>query len=353
MAEVGIMPPPAGVTPDFHSWTYVQHSVIGVFVSTFVIATIALVLRLYTAIILVRKVDWDIPFIILAWGTSLTFFIAMVIAMPSGFGRHLWDVTPTQLVGYFNLLLVLALTYIWPPTLTKLAMLALYVRINPSKLFQAGVWLTAIGIIAYTVVFTALFSGPCNPQSTGSGACLNNIAIAQAILNIVSDAAIIVLPIPTIHSLKMPLKQRLAIGILMGLGSAVVIASIARLAYVKAMVTNPDVTWTQASAAILSSLELNLGIICNSVSRMKPFVRKHFPSWASGFNSSGAPDYSRSKRNNGSYPLGSVERGERFGGVQRKDTANIHVTAEYQVDYEGKSVRNATGSTESILRPDV
>lgn len=159
-------------------------------------------------------------FIVLAWGTSLTFFIGMVLSMPSGFGRHLWDVTELQLGGYFNLLLLLALTYIWPPTFTKLAMLVLYFRINPARGFQACVSLVALCLIAYTVVFTALFSGPCNPQSVGSGNCLNNIAISQAVLNIATDAALIILPIPMIHRLKMPLRQKLIIGVLMGLGSA-------------------------------------------------------------------------------------------------------------------------------------
>lgn len=60
MAEVGVMPPPDGVNPDFHSWTYVQHTVIGVFAATFVLATIFLALRIYTALVIIKKLDWDI-----------------------------------------------------------------------------------------------------------------------------------------------------------------------------------------------------------------------------------------------------------------------------------------------------
>lgn len=177
--------------------------------------------------------------------------------MPAGFGRHMWDVTATQLPAYLNvspnplsmhcsifyglhysplcrlfshmltlahlqLLLVLALTYIWPPTLTKLAILVLYWRINPSYVFRGCVLATAAALVGYTAVFTALFGGPCNPLATGSGACLNNIAVAQAVLNIVTDAVIIALPIPVIHRLNMPLKQRIQVGIILALGSAYV-----------------------------------------------------------------------------------------------------------------------------------
>lgn len=60
MADVGIMPPPLGVTPDFYSWTYLQHTLIGVFAVTFLLATFFLALRLYTTIVIVRKLDWDV-----------------------------------------------------------------------------------------------------------------------------------------------------------------------------------------------------------------------------------------------------------------------------------------------------
>ena len=113
----------------------------------------------------------------------------------------------------------MALTYIWPPTLTKLAILVLYHRIIPNKIFRLFIYAVALSLVVYTVVFTALFSGPCNPQSTGSGACLNNIAVAQAVLNIVTDGVLIVLPIPMIHHLNMPLKQRITVGAILALGS--------------------------------------------------------------------------------------------------------------------------------------
>ncbi|KAI0137822.1 hypothetical protein F4776DRAFT_85433 [Hypoxylon sp. NC0597] len=398
MAEVGIIPPPEGVTPDFYSWTYLQRTLVSVFAVTFVIATLFLGLRLYTAFALVKKLDWDIcnlsleipsipqslifaVFIVAAWGTSLAFFVAMLLgavvisgacecslirglARPAGFGRHLWDVTPAQLEGYYDVLLFLAITYLWPPTLTKLAMLVLYLRINPFRPFQVCVYIVGFLIASYTIVFTALFCGPCNPMSVGSGACLNGITISQAVLNIVSDAAMIILPIPMIRRLNMPLKQKVVLGVLIGLGSAVVLVSIARIAYVKAMVVNPDVTWTQAEAAVFSSLELNLGIMCNSLARLRPFVRAHFPSWAMSLGGSETPgEYQHINPNNGpqawrgdkashAYQLGVVKPGEVFGsGTLANRTNTIRVTNNYEVGYSpNESTPVRTGSTESILR---
>ncbi|OTA80358.1 hypothetical protein M434DRAFT_86445 [Hypoxylon sp. CO27-5] len=349
--------------PDFYSWTYLQHTLVSVFLVTFILATTFLAVRLYTAFALVKKLDWDILFIVAAWGTSLAFFIAMLLARPTGFGRHLWDVTPAQLKGYYDVLLLVAITYLWPPTFTKFAMLVLYLRINPFRPFQVCVYVVAFLIAAYTIVFTVLFCGPCNPMSVGSGACLNSIAISQAVLNIVSDAAFIILPIPMIRRLNMPLKQKVVLGVLIGLGSAVVLVSIARISYVKAMVVNPDVTWTQAEAAVFSSLELNLGIVCNSLARLRPFVRAYFPSWAMSLGGSEIPgEYQQVDLDSGpqawrgdkashAYQLGVAESGEAFGSGQLTNTTSaIHVTNNYEVGYSPNgSTPIGAGSRESIL----
>ncbi|KAI1477418.1 hypothetical protein F4774DRAFT_389097 [Daldinia eschscholtzii] len=367
MAEVGIMPPPEGVTPDFYSWTSLQTTLVILFGVTFAIATILLGLRLYTAFGIVKKLDWDILFVVAAWGMSLAFYIGTIIAVPAGFGRHLWDVTPTQLQGYYKVLSLLAITYIWPPSLTKLALLVLYLRLNPSKPFHICVYASGFLIATFTIVFTVLFLGPCDPLSVGSGVCLNNIAIAQAVLNIVSDVIIIVLPIPMIHGLHMPLKQKIAVGLLIGMGSAVIIVSIARVAYVRAMQMNPDVTWTQASTAVLSTLELNIGIMGNCLLRLKPLIQKHFPSWRSSAGNSGTPgSYGQSGnavrtwgssgiKANQAYKLESMERGN-FRDGERDTGKDIYVVNDYRVEYEttgsGQTGPARTGSTESILAPE-
>lgn len=59
MAEVGVMPPPPGITPDFHGTTYLQNTLIIVFATTFALATILLVLRLYTGAVILGKLGLD------------------------------------------------------------------------------------------------------------------------------------------------------------------------------------------------------------------------------------------------------------------------------------------------------
>lgn len=152
------------------------------------------------------------------------------------------------------------------------------------------------------------------------------------------------------------------------------------------MQANPDVTWTQASAAVWSCLELNLGILCNCLALLKPFVRRHLPFLAGGSSSDnsagpsggggGKPgannshDSSFAKRSNKpwdrlvggkhTYQLHSVGKPnddpiEDGAGPRKK---GIVVVDEYAVDvvYKGRMDSQSggggdNGSTDSILGP--
>lgn len=56
-----------------------------------------------------------------------------------------------------------------------------------------------------------------------------------------------------------------------------VVASILRVPFLGRQTTSADATWAQASLAIWSSIELNLGIACSCVARLRPFARAHMP----------------------------------------------------------------------------
>ncbi|KAF5027405.1 hypothetical protein F66182_482 [Fusarium sp. NRRL 66182] len=360
--DVGAMPPPEGVTPDFDGGTSLQDSIVVVYASTFAVATVLLAMQLYTAIAIIRKLDWDIPLIFLSWAGSLVFFIGVVLAIPAGFGKHLWDVRATSVNGYLNLLLVLGLSYVWPPTLAKLAILVLYHRLFPHRYFRIMVYAVAAGLVTYTLVFTILLAGPCHPQKPGTGQCVVNLTVSQAVLNIVSDAIVIALPIPLIHGLKMPIKQKVTVGVLLGLGSGVVIVSCIRFGYVQRMEKNPDITWTQANASLWSCIEMNTGIICYCLAQLKPFVRRHM-TWLVSFVSqapSQPQSYSLQPSNinsNGRWRGDQASYGYQLHSVGRSQKPpdevasgnEIVVVDEIQVDFTPSGNNPSASSTEDIL----
>jgi hypothetical protein len=57
--EVGLMPPPEGVIPNFYHKTDLQRTVIVVYCVTFAIASLALTMRLYTRAFIVKNAGLD------------------------------------------------------------------------------------------------------------------------------------------------------------------------------------------------------------------------------------------------------------------------------------------------------
>ena len=110
------------------------------------------------------------------------------------------------------------MTYLFQPMLVKLAMLALYHRMNPSRLFKKAVCCVGVFVCMYTVCFVVLYCGPCDPDRDGN-TCLNAITIVHAAINILTDLVVLTMPIPMVYSLRIPLRQKIYVGGVLAIGS--------------------------------------------------------------------------------------------------------------------------------------
>lgn len=112
------------------------------------------------------------------------------------------------------------------PSITKMAILAVLYRINPAAIYRYIVVGIGIAIFGYTLALCIITGGPCSPLKLGTTKCLENVALAQAVLNIASDLAVLAVPLPTILGLNLGLKQRITIGCILAVGSAYVLFSL-------------------------------------------------------------------------------------------------------------------------------
>ncbi|CAL5869517.1 uncharacterized protein PFLUO_LOCUS3747 [Penicillium psychrofluorescens] len=233
-----------------------------------------------------------------------------------------------------------------------MAILSVLFRINPSTSYRCAVVAVVVAIFGYTLTLCVITGGPCNPLKTGTTQCLENVALAQAVLNIASDCAVVALPIPTIVNLHFSLKQKLTVGCLLALGSGVVVCSIARLPYVLRLEKTLDVTYTEAILGVWSLVEVNLGIICACAMRFKRLIATYLPRlslFSSHTQSNGKITFESfnrfqptDRKGQHTYQLHSVQNGsaDPFAGSNE-----ISVSRSYKVDVEedGESV-------ETILR---
>ncbi|KAG8167427.1 hypothetical protein KVR01_003116 [Diaporthe batatas] len=337
MSKAGILPVPVGEKQDFDGFSELQVRILVVYIVTFVLATVGLLLRFYTGACLnQRGLGLDALLILASWAVYLASFIGMLNVFPCGFGRHLWSVTEKQLQCYMKKLLFLGVTYFWPPTLAKLSLIVLYHRLNPNLGFRLALYIIAFIITTYTVVFTAILSGPCNPLDVGSSTCLNNVALAQAVLNISTDGVLVLMPVIMLWGLNMPRKQKVAVACILGLGSGAVIASCVRIAYVRAMRNNPDVLYTQGSAAVWSAVEINIGILCNCLAMLKPFVRRHLPWLVSLVGSDGSSSSEEGASKDSAVRFGRFRRSSRKSGGDGAGGAGACTAGNYQLHSFGR-----------------
>ncbi|KAM0368051.1 hypothetical protein ACHAPK_007253, partial [Fusarium culmorum] len=133
-------------------------------------------------------------------------------------------------------------------------------------------------------------------------------------------------------------------------------ASIVRAPYVQIFATNPDFTLKQAEAGIWSLVELNMGIVCNNLMRLKPFLNRYLPQFLTFLGMSGGKskqkmtnsvDMNGNWKHKGSqgYQLHSIGKGDNSESFNKK--AGMQDTV---FENSTKETMGDNGSTDSILR---
>ncbi|KAH7008983.1 hypothetical protein EDB80DRAFT_751514 [Ilyonectria destructans] len=295
-----VVPPPKGEESNFlHGWTPVLVATVVMFSIKFTMSTASLAIRYITSAFLIKKLESDGVLITIAWLMALPNFLSVFLCIPHGWGQHAWNVTIQDATKLDIYLLPIMITYVWCPVLARLAILS----------------------------------------------------ILYLLLSIFSGVAVIILPIPTLWKLQMPFRKKMLTGVILTLGSGVLFATIVRAPCMKLLVSSTDFTQTMAEKGVVSVLELNLGIICNNLMRMKPFISRYFPNLlikfglstrnVSNFHEQISTINVEVDRYSHSSKMPNVETEMVEGAIQQEC---------YEIDAESRSSELDNKSTKSILR---
>lgn len=111
----------------------------------------------------------------------------------------------------------------------------------------------------------------------------------------------------------------------------------------------PDFTYYQPKTGIWSTAELNLCIVCNCLTRLRPFLKRHFPRAAVAWSTQGKSDSGSPRKPwapSGQGSSGASWNLATIGSRRTRQTAQgIQVTREYHIDSGGFD----DGSTENIV----
>ncbi|KAI9926339.1 hypothetical protein ASPWEDRAFT_698138 [Aspergillus wentii DTO 134E9] len=305
------MAPPPGVTSNFINPMSRGDKYLAINCIFLPLAVIALVVRTWTRIFIVRNFRSDDYLMITSLILSIALTGVTLDMLNYGLGRHMWDVPLAHLTPYFlKLNVIAAILYCAATGFTKVSVLIFYLRIFPSRSFHISVWTIVFIAVAYNVasVLANVFS--CTPIAKAwdltieHGICMNRpvFYFANAGLGIFTDFATVLVPIPWLRRLQMPLRQKIAVGCILAMGCFVGIVSCVRLASLYVLMNSTDLTWATTDALWWCTIELNLGIVGGCVTAMRPFVRRYFPRLL-GLSSA---DYSSSRPTG--HPLNSIPR---------------------------------------------
>jgi fucose permease len=185
---------------------------------------------------------------------------------------------------------------------TKTSILIFYLRLsrNTTKLLRIASYATLALVNVAGFVLTFLSVLQCRPvgavfdSTVTSAQCIPLITLylASAPVNIITDLAILVLPIPVLTGMRLPQKQKAILVATFGLGIFVTIVDVVRIYYLQqasvdvngsfasqmgTIGNQKDFAWYASLSLMWSVVEVNIGIICACIPTLKPLITRILP----------------------------------------------------------------------------
>ncbi|PVH95495.1 hypothetical protein DM02DRAFT_645316 [Periconia macrospinosa] len=205
--------------------------------------------------------------------------IATYVAIDRGMGTHLnlvlYERGTNGLVEYSAAIFVASIFYNATLGMIKLSVLSLYLRILrgvPSPALRTAVWAIFVLVAMNTLANVLVCIFQCKPirgawELLEETRCvnINSFYLGNAITGLATDAIVYLLSIPIVKPLQMDIKKKLQLLATMLVGGFAVIISAVRLAFIPALLENPDVTMAMAIPMNWSVAEPAVGILVSSM----------------------------------------------------------------------------------------
>ncbi|KAF2993176.1 hypothetical protein E8E13_000879 [Curvularia kusanoi] len=311
-----------------------------------VLASIVVALRLYTRFFLVRSPGIEDYGVSLAMLCSIGLTICIAFQAHWGMGQHIYDLDPFTMQESLKAFWASLIVYYLSLGFTKGSMLLQYRRIFTTKQFRVANYAVLAVVLCYTcwTVFSSIFA--CIPVrafwTREPAKCINQFAMwfTNAAINILTDLAIIILPMPVIRNLNLNRHQKTALIGIFAVGGFVCVVSIVRLQSLVAISNSDDPTYDNPPAATWSSVETNIGIICSCLPLLRPLGKHWMPGLVSTYKR-------RTRSHEKPYAGLSSKKMSRPTGSLASDTGNGPVITQTALP----DTRRESTSTETQLDP--
>ncbi|KAK1590111.1 uncharacterized protein LY79DRAFT_555910 [Colletotrichum navitas] len=243
---------------------------------------VVLGLRAWSARLMRRSFYWDDAMIMFAFANLVALEGVAIWAIYNGLGKHTSELNLSEYAVQFKLILASGVTWLLGTVFIKMAILWLYTRLFCTAQFKRWSRILMGVTGAYGVAFLILFMSRCVPVSqqwnpVPGGHC-RDITIDQIVsvcINIVLDIAMTALPMPMLWGLQMPLKNKIAVSAMFGMGLATIAIMIWRLVNTITTIGDPDFVYNLHDIGLVSLLELWIGIVIACLPTLGPLFKTY------------------------------------------------------------------------------
>ncbi|KAJ5288950.1 hypothetical protein N7478_001980 [Penicillium angulare] len=290
---------------------------LSIFVVTVVflgISFIAVCLRCFVRLKIVKAFGWDDGLMVCALLLNILFALCGITGALYGIGQRQKVLIEKGTMETAMFWWWLGQTsYVWVCGMAKSSIALALLRLTVSRVHRMILWSVITVTVIVGLVFWFMLTLQCHPVSyfwqrarttPPAGDCMSldsiiNVAYVYSVTATCCDLTLGLLPIFLVWNLQMNTRTKAALASILGMGCVASAAVIIRIPYLHDYKAT-DFLYATANISIWSNVEASLGIAAGSLVTLRPLFR-----WFRDPSSVGT----RSKRTGGSVPLDSVNVG--------------------------------------------
>ncbi|RDW80955.1 hypothetical protein BP5796_05653 [Coleophoma crateriformis] len=266
------------ILPPFQVITDLDKGGLITVITTFFLSSvwICLSLRVYVRLKINGPWKWDDHFVAAATLLSSARSIIVYLEIAHGYGATIKLLSAEGLANISRFLLADDILYILGLTVSKVAVAALCLRITTFRDHSRLIWATTLLCILWGLSSVLLIVINCSPESLRSemGHCPNLTERWKSIgaIDVITEAALLVIPIFLLMQLQMSLRLKSVVFIAFGVRIPVTGLSVIHLHYILSEISSPDPTLQGADTAIWAQIHLDLCILSTTLTCLGAFL---------------------------------------------------------------------------------
>ncbi|KAI1077724.1 hypothetical protein F5B20DRAFT_551142 [Whalleya microplaca] len=247
-------------------------SIIAVLALVLGLSTIFTSAQMYTRFNVHQRLWWDDWSMVLAWLGTIALCAIQFLMIRHGSGLNIQDVPREDYKQFLDLFLDVQIVARVAIFFARTSILLLYIRVffplgTDRSTFWWVIQVTIWANLLYTISLILVTTLQCVPYGLPFGStCVDQwlVLILASTINIISDIAVLVIPLASIWKLQMSQKRKWATWALFAFGALAPIASIVRLGYQIPMGNDPNRTVIYPVITLFATAEQAVAMIIGS-----------------------------------------------------------------------------------------